>query len=174
MPLEAKTGDYSKLVVELVGMITIDPQFGEIEQANLTGDWQLIGEVRPNKLTALNRSAGIFVKFFPPQTKDYAEKYQQTLQQLAGIENLPSPILLPEALSNGGLVFKAGEPLGKIKFEDLDVRVREEMTRIVSDNGLESLSRFDKLDVVRVGGKDFLVDLIEDSFNSIEQFVEGE
>lgn len=174
MPLEARTGDYSTLVAELVGMIKIHPNEGFIDKADLTNNWKLIGDRHHNKLTALNPSAGVFIKFFPPGTKDYAEKYQQTLQKLAKIENLPMPILLPEALTNGGLVFKAGEPLGKIKFESFDECVQDKISKIVLENGLEPLAWFDKLDVVKVDGTDFLVDPIDDSVHLIDLYVENE
>ena len=173
MSHEAKLGDYSKLVSEFIGMLDIHPEGSFIDDARLTENWKE-RRISFYKVTAINHSAGVFVKFFPPQTKDYAQKYGQTLQQLAAIQNLPYPILLPETLCAGTLVFKAGKHIGTIRFGDLESEVQDEMTKVVNQNGLTPLVRFDKLEVVKVDGINFLVDPIDDSFDSISFYAEKE
>lgn len=175
MPLETRPGDFSKLISEFMGMISIHPQGGFIQAEHLKGNWKLIGEeAYPNKMTAINKSAGIFVKFYPPQTGDYAQKSFQVMQELAQIEGLPYPVLVPEALVSGALVFKAGEHMVDVRFESLDDRVQDRMTEIVSRNGLIPLARFNKMALVRVDGVKHLVDPIEDSVYSISLYCERE
>lgn len=171
MPLEASPGDFLKLISEFTGMITINPQIGFIQAEHLTGNWKLIGvEAYPNKMTAINKSAGIFVKFYPPQTGDYAQKSFQAIQELAQIEGLPYPILVPEAMVNGALVFKAGEYMADVVLESLNNRVQTQMTEIVSRNGLTPLTQFDKMALVKVDGIKYLVDPIDDSVYSISLY----
>lgn len=173
MSHETKLGDYSKLVSEFLGMLDIHPEGSFIDDSRLTENWEE-RKICFYKVTAINRSAGVFVKFFPPQTKDYAQKCRQTLQQLAGIQNLPYPILLPEALYAGTLIFKAGKHIGTIRFENLESDVQDEMTEVVNQNGLTPLARFDKLEVVKVDKINYLVDPIDDSVDSISLYTEKE
>jgi len=172
MSKETVTQDYSKIISEFKDMLEIAP-LGDIDEAHLSGGWELVGENFCLKIKAINRPLGIFVKYFSPVVGEYAQKTYNSLKELTQIEHLPFPILLPETLCEGALVFKAGEYRFTMKFSDLDPEVAGEMTKIVVGSGLKPLKRFDRLDVVEVEGNKYLVDPIEDSEYSISLYRES-
>lgn len=173
MPLEIRPGDFSKLVSEFIGMLDIHPSGGFIDKEHLRGNWKFVGEdLYPNKLTAINKRAGIFVKFYPPQTGDYAQKVFKAAHEHAQIEGLPYPILIPEVVIDGALVFKAGKHVFNIVFDALDDLVQQRMAEITARNGLTPLARFNKLAVIEIDGTNYLTDTIEDSVYSISQYCE--
>ena len=163
---------HTELVNEFLGMLDIHPRGGFIDASNFSGNWELIGEEYPNKIKAINHAASVFIKYYPQKTKDYAQKVWDTLHQLAELPNLPNPILLPISICNGALVFESGEHIRTEYFMDLEGDAPEKIQAVVQQNGLDDLKLRDKIEIVRVGDTDYLVDPIEDSVWSISKYVE--
>jgi hypothetical protein len=88
--------------------IEIEPETGYFAGVKLNKDWQLTNEVYPFKISAVNESAGIFVKKYSSHTGDYAQKAFAALRELSELP-LSTPILAPTALHENTLVFKKGE-----------------------------------------------------------------
>lgn len=125
----------------------------------------------PYKVIVTNPDLGIFAKLFTPETNNYAQLAYQGLRSLARL-NLSQPILAPEGISSRVLFFPHGEPIRRVRYGDCFTnQERGGIDAILNENSLVSLALSDKVDIVRILGKEYVVDPFDDSVNSILDFL---
>lgn len=165
--------DYADQIAQLQSQI----QFFTDDKNDFSGftdgnGWVAIGDTdNPFKMKVINRDLGIFTKSYSPVVRDYADKVYDALKLLGQLQ-LSKPILPPLAYCERTLIFQAGVVERKVTYDRV---YHDEEQRIVKEAikkfGLEPLSWLDKVDVVTVGGVEYVVDPLSDDSNTIFEYI---
>ncbi len=104
-------------------------------------------------------------------TKGYAADLTRTVMELAKLR-LQVPILLPLGIVGNMIFFEMGKVIRKVSLDEI-LRPDEiqAISAIVDRNHLVSLTKYSGVDLVNVGGKIFIVDPIDDSNPSINDYL---
>lgn len=150
-------------VDEVGAMIEVDPGNDWVVHENTSGAIDY-------KFTAINQTLGIVVKQYTPMIAAYAETINMALQELSKL-NLKNPILPPAFETGNALVFPLGTFQYAIGYEgEFDLQERVLIEEIVRTKDLCPLSLFDRVEVVEVNGKSFVIDPIDDSEWQLAEF----
>lgn len=140
---------------------------GDVKATNFEGtDWKLNSYHKGDcKLTVVNEKEGIFIKQYTPDTQNFTQIHFGILQQLTAISGLSIPILRPLAVEEQCLIF----PLGKKTLfqhysHTLPPVIHQQMSLILTPHHLK-LSP--KIDIVKVKGQEFYVDIVEDTADDV-------
>ncbi len=167
---------YMELVAQLSKGITIHPRIQEFTAFQPPPDWEPVGIDRDDimnmyKMKALNRKEGVFVKAFSPTTEDYGLKVFSTLRQLATL-GLRFPILSPVSFLDRMLIYPLGEDEGTIRWGMLPQEDTERVREVVEQHGLTPLEHYSSAPLVGINGRTYVTDPIEDSANSIYEYLD--
>lgn len=147
-------------------------RFGEIP---LPAGWQLLGQeyFSAYRIKAVNPNMGLFSKIFASEASPFAAALYQAYQELATL-HLQTPILKPLGLERSVLFF----PLATFKNgSSLQSHLTDEQIKLASDIILEHklvpIAPSQRVDVVKIEGKNYLVDVIEDSDATVYPFLKS-
>jgi hypothetical protein len=126
--------------------------------------WELIASDEL-KLMLTNPEAGLFIKGYAPKAEDrerFVSSAEAALRELATLQ-LTFPVLPPLARCKNLLFFPLGESLGITLMRDLPKADKDAMANVILKHNLTPLNEMiGKTDLVRVGGKVYLVDPFRD------------
>lgn len=165
------------LVAGLRSGIGIHPRSGEFESVNLSNGWEQIGnivddDVDPYKIKAVHRGEKLFAKGYSPETQDYSLRVYIASLQLSRMQ-LTYPILAPIGHVEKTLLYPLGEDKGDIHLRRLPPQEVRVIKAVVEAQGLTALGFFDRAALVDIDGVTHLTDPIEDSVNSIFEYLEA-
>jgi len=165
--------DLREAAREFEALLTIEN--GYIVSWENSGEWQVVpGDSHIFKVTGINAEKGLFIKFYAPSIRAYAQSVGKLLMALAELDASPQ-ILAPKALCGGSLVFDLGENARQDQYGFVfRSRDKEAIFETVSRYGLEPL-RVDEsviIALVDVGGREHAVDPFDDSALCIIEYVE--
>jgi hypothetical protein len=122
------------------------------------------------KLMLTNDQAGVFVKVYAPAceaSSHFVSKAHAALVELSQL-SLTNPILAPLARCGDILFFPLGQPQGTKYMRNFNTDEADQVKAVVQKHGLSPLDDyFGKLEIVRVGGIDYMVDPFSDTADDI-------
>ncbi len=171
MVKEFDMAELPRFADELKKSLLFDSYEDAFKAFKSSGDWE---EIDPSEFSLYKikvKGKGVFVKLFAPMTGGYASDLMRTVTELSKLK-LRIPILPPLETVERMIFFETGNVIKKVYLDAILLPDEiEAINAVVVKNGLVPLSKFSGVDLVNVRGTIFIVDPVDDSNTSINDYL---